>query len=177
MFKWEKHRKIYLYCLALLFLYLVKQYKPLSNKDGRNIGKILAHRGLAQTFDESKADWDSKYGSHDWPAYASYLRTLFLQCRRRPLTQSGCREFDEIVQRQATSSFSWCNSEFKLALRVKSRTTRWELKRWISVLRLYGWWRKTYPFRGKGVGQMPTIDEVFEAFQTRSLWLRSKTGN
>lgn len=36
---------------------------------------------------------------------------------------------------------------------------------------------KTYPFRGKGVGQMPTIDEVFEFFPDKEFVIGSKTGN
>ncbi len=35
---------------------------------------------------------------------------------------------------------------------------------------------KTYPFRGKGVGQMPTIDEVFEFFPDKEFVIEVKDG-
>jgi glycerophosphoryl diester phosphodiesterase len=36
---------------------------------------------------------------------------------------------------------------------------------------------QTYPFRGKGVGQMPTLIEVLQAFPDRKLWIDHKDGS
>ena len=84
MFKWEKRKKTYMICLALLFLIWLNNTSLFSNKAGQEY-KILAHRGLAQTFDESKADWDSNTSAMIDPLHISILRTPFLKCRR-PLT-------------------------------------------------------------------------------------------
>ena len=74
MFKWQKRKKIYLFCLALLFLiWLNNTSLFFSNKDGKEY-KILAHRGLAQTFDESKADWDSNTAAMIAPPHIPILR-------------------------------------------------------------------------------------------------------
>jgi glycerophosphoryl diester phosphodiesterase len=35
---------------------------------------------------------------------------------------------------------------------------------------------QTYPFRGKGIGLMPTLDEVLQAFPDRSFWIDHKDG-
>ena len=177
MFKWEKRKKIYLYCLALLFLIWLNNTSLFSNKEGQEY-KILAHRGLAQTFDEAKADWDSNTAAMIDPPTHPYLENTISSMQAAFDLGADAVEFDvKLSKDKQLAVFHDATLEFKTGIKGEIQDyTMAELKKMDIGYGYTADGGKTYPFRGKGVGQMPTIDEVFESFPDKEFVIEVKDG-
>ena len=138
--------------------------------------KILAHRGLAQTFDVSQVEWDTNTASIIYEPEHQYLENTL---------ESMGAAFDygaDIVELDIKRT-----KDKKLAVfhdyLLEYRTNGVGLVEDYTMTELkkldigYGYTADrgaTYPFRGKGIGLMPSLDEVLEAFNDKKLLLHVK---
>lgn len=139
---------------------------------------LLAHRGLAQTFDteEVESDTDTSKIIHvpDHPYLENTIASMqaafdygadIVELDVRPTKDGRLAVFHDYLLDYRTNGTG-----------LVSDYTMDELKQ-LDVG--YGYTAdggKSYPFRGKGIGQMPSIDEVFEAFPNHELLIHIKEG-
>lgn len=140
--------------------------------------KILAHRGLAQTFDIKGLKWDSNTAAMIYEPEHAFLENTLPSMRAAFDLGADMVEFDvRLTSDQQLAVFH----DFLLDYRTDGKGlvasfTMAELKK----LDLgYGYTAdggKTYPFRGMGTGLMVTAEEVFAAFPDKSFLIHAKDG-
>lgn len=138
---------------------------------------ILAHRGLSQTFDMADVDSDTCTAERIRPPVHDYLENTIPSMEAA--FAAGADQVELDLQLTADEEFAVFH-DWELDCRTEgSGVTRdhtlAELKR-LDVG--YGYTAdggQTFPFRGKGEGMMPSLDEVFEAFESESLLLHVKS--
>ncbi|KXT84460.1 Glycerophosphoryl diester phosphodiesterase [Streptococcus sp. DD11] len=172
-----KRKKIYLICLALLFLIWLNNTGLFSHREGQDY-KILAHRGLAQTFDESKADWDSNTAAMIDPPAHPYLENTIPSMQAAFDLGADAVEFDvKLSKDKQLAVFHDSTLEYKCG--VKGEVQDYTMDQLKKMDIGYGYTAdggKNYPFRGRGVGQMPTMDEVLERFPDKEFVIEVKDG-
>lgn len=146
---------------------------------GEDNYKLLAHRGLAQTFDVSQVEWDTNTAEIIFEPEHPYLENTIASMQAAFDLGADVVEFDvKLTKGKNLAVFH----DFALEYRTDgagevSDYTMDELKK-LDVG--YGYTAdngQTYPFRGKGVGLMPDIDEVFSVFSDKELLINVKDGN
>ena len=141
--------------------------------------RILAHRGLAQTFDYSKVGNDTNTAAiMDKPEHP-YLENTIPSMRAAFDHGADVVELDlKLTKDQQLAVFHDSTLEYRTEAKGEiGNYTMAELKQ-LDIG--YGYTAdggKTFPFRGKGVGLMPTLDEVLAAFPHKDLLLHVKDGN
>ncbi|HHT65445.1 MAG: glycerophosphodiester phosphodiesterase family protein [Caldicoprobacterales bacterium] len=167
----------------LVFLVLLAAFIWLNNTNlfdsGEGNYKFLAHRGLAQTFDVSKVEWDTNTAEIIYEPEHPYLENTIESIQTAFDLGADVVEFDvRLTKDRKLAVFH----DFALEYRTDgtgevSDYTMDELKK-LDIG--YGYTAdngQTYPFRGKGTGLMPDIDEVFAAFPDKELLINVKDGN
>lgn len=141
--------------------------------------KFLAHRGLAQTFDVSQVEWDTNTAAIIHEPEHPYLENTIPSMQAAFDLGADVVELDvQLTKDNKLAVFH----DFTLEYRTEgtgnvSDYTMAEFKK-LDVG--YGYTAdegKTYPFRGKGVGMMPELSEVFSAFPDKELLIHIKDGN
>jgi glycerophosphoryl diester phosphodiesterase len=141
--------------------------------------KLLAHRGLAQTFDLEGVGGDTCTAELIHPPEHSYLENTIASMRAAFEAGADVVELD--VQLTKDGRFAvfhdsdlGCRTEASGPLRDRTM----EQLRQLDVG--YGYTAdggRTYPFRGTGVGLMPELAEVFDAFPKQELLLNIKSND
>jgi glycerophosphoryl diester phosphodiesterase len=140
---------------------------------------LLAHRGLAQTFDLRGVTADTCTANRIHPPAHGYLENTLISMAAAFEAGADLVEFDihPTTDGQFAVFHDWtldCRTDGKGVTREHSLA---ELK---ALDIGYGYTAdagKTYPFRGKGVGLMPSLDEVLTAFPDRSFLIHVKSNN
>ena len=126
---------------------------------------VLAHRGVHQTFDVSKTENDSCTAEMIGPPTHGYLENTIPSMQAAFTAGAGIVELD--VHLTPDGKFAVFHD-----WTVDCRTQGTGVTHDIPMGKLktldigYGYTAdggKTYPFRGKGIGLMPELEEVFEA--------------
>jgi glycerophosphoryl diester phosphodiesterase len=140
---------------------------------------LLAHRGMAQTFHREGLTNETCTASRIYPPAHGYLENTLASMRAAFAAGAEAVEFD--VHPTTDGHFAvfhdWtvdCRTEGK---GVTREYTLAELK---ALDIGYGYTAdggKTYPFRGKGVGLMPSLDEVLAAFPDKRFLINIKSGD
>lgn len=174
---WKKRKKVLPVCVALLILTWLNNTSLFSAKDGEGY-KILAHRGLAQTFDESKTNWDSNTAAMIDPPKHPYLENTIPSMEAAFESGADAVEFDvKLSKDKQLAVFHDATLEFKCGIKGEVQDyTMAELKQMDVGYGYTADGGKTYPFRGKGVGLMPTMDEVLETFPNKEFVIEVKDG-
>ncbi|HEX2843210.1 glycerophosphodiester phosphodiesterase family protein [Hyphomicrobium sp.] len=138
---------------------------------------LLAHRGLAQTFPSEGVENDTCTASRMRPPEHPYLENTIASMHAAFAAGADIVEFD--VHPTTDGKFAvfhdWtidCRTNGKGVTREKSLA---ELK---ALDIGYGYTAdggKTYPFRGTGVGLMPSLDEVLTAFPDKRFLVHVKS--
>jgi glycerophosphoryl diester phosphodiesterase len=149
-----------------------------SNTEG-NKAKLLAHRGLAQTFDISQVEWDTNTAEMIYPPEHPYLENTLESMRIAFDMGADVVEFD--VHRTKDNQLAVFH-DYDISYRTEgqghvSDHTMAELKQLDVGYRYTADGGKTFPFRGKGIGKMPKIQEVFDAFPNSELLIDIKDGD
>lgn len=141
--------------------------------------KIVAHRGLAQTFDVSQVEWDTNTAQIIYEPEHPYLENTIPSMQAAFDLGADVVELDiKLTKDNKLAVFH----DFTLEYRTNgtgqvSDYTMAELK----MLDIgYGYTAdngRTYPFRGKGIGLMPELEEVFSAFPDKELLIHVKDHN
>lgn len=138
---------------------------------------LLAHRGMAQRFDEHDLKNDTCTAARMLPPVHDYLENTSRSMRASFEAGADVVELD--VHPTTDGAFAvfhdWtldCRTDGHGVTREKSMAT-------LKTLDIgYGYTAdggKTFPFRGKGVGMMPTLQEVFATFPDKKLLINVKS--
>lgn len=143
------------------------------------VPQVLAHRGLSQDFDRTGLGPDTCTASRMLPPRHAYLENTIASMEAAFALGADALELD--VHPTTDGSFAvfhdWtlnCRTDGKGETRSHSMA---ELK---TLDIGYGYTAdggKTYPFRGKGVGMMPSLDEVMSHFPGRRFNINVKSND
>ena len=171
-------KRFFLFFLVLIVFMFVNN-TSLFTKDSDRKPFLLAHRGLAQTFSMEGIMSDTCTAERIHEPEHPYLENTIPSMEAAFEAGADMVEFD--VQPTTDGEFvvfhDWtleCRTDGK---GVTREHTMAELKQ-LDVG--YGYTAdngKTYPFRGKGVGLMPTLDEVLTHFPEQSFLIHIKSND
>ena len=141
--------------------------------------KILAHRGLAQTYDPSRAGWDTNTAEIiNKPEYP-YLENTIDSMQVAFDYGADIVEFDvKLSKDNILAVFHDSTLEYRTDGKGEVGDYTMDELRKLDIG--YGYTADngcTFPFRGKGVGLMPSIDEVFASFPDKEFLIDVKDGN
>lgn len=141
--------------------------------------ELLAHRGLAQTFDLAGVENDTCTAERIHRSEHRYLENTIESMRAAFDAGADIVEFDvHITEDERFAVFH----DWELDCRTNGRgVTRDHTMAELRKLDIgYGYTAdggKTYPFRGKGIGLMPSLDEVLGTFPDRQLLIHVKSND
>lgn len=163
--------------LLLAFLYVNNSSLLARPQVGRPL--LLAHRGLAQTFPMEGVTGETNTAARIYPPEHPYLENTI------PSIQAAFQAGADIVELDIHPTRDGQFAVFHDWI-VDYRTNGQGVTREHSMAELraldvgYGYTADggaTYPFRGKGVGLMPTLDEVLARFPGRALLIHIKSND
>lgn len=157
---------------ALLFLNNTAALAPpMSGKP-----ELLAHRGMAQTFHHEGLTKDTCTAERIYPPVHGYLENTIPSIRAAFDAGADVVEFD--VQPTSDGRFAVFH-DWTIDCRTEGKgVTREHTLAELQALDIgYGYTAdggKTFPFRGKGVGMMPSLDDVLAAFPDKRFLINIK---
>lgn len=138
--------------------------------------RFLAHRGLAQTFDVSQVAWDTNTAAIIDPPEHEFIENTIPSMRAAFACGADVVELDvKLTQDNELAVFHDSTLEYRTG--VSGEVSDYTMAQLKAMDVGYGYTAdggKTYPFRGKGVGLMPTLEEVLAEFEDRELLLHVK---
>lgn len=139
---------------------------------------LLAHRGLTQTFATKDLKWNTNTAKIIHTPEHRFIENTIPSMQMAFDYGADIVEFDVRVTRdKKLAVFHDYTLEFRTnGMGTVADYTMAELKK-LDIG--YGYTAdggKTYPFRGKCIGMMPVIDEVFETFSNKELLVHIKDG-
>jgi len=145
------------------------------HRDGKPV--LLAHRGMAQRFDERDVKNDTCTAARMLRPTHDYLENTIRSMRASFAAGADVVELD--VHPTTDDAFAVFH-DWTLDCRTDGHgVTREQAMAKLKTLDIgYGYTAdggKTFPFRGKGIGMMPTLSEVFAAFPDRQLLINVKS--
>jgi glycerophosphoryl diester phosphodiesterase len=146
-----------------------------SHREGKPV--LLAHRGIAQRFDERDLTNDTCTAARMLPPKHDYLENTILSMRAAFDLGADIVEVD--VHPTTDGEFAIFH-DWTLDCRTNGHgVTRDHSMAEMKALDIgYGYTAdggKTFPFRGAGIGQMPTLAEVLQTFPDRRLLINVKS--
>jgi len=175
--KRKKQRAVILLVILILVLIWLNNTNIFYSKEEDY--RFVAHRGLAQIFDVSLVEWDTNTAEIIYKPEHPYLENTIPSMQAAFDLSADVVELDiKLTKDNKLAVFH----DFTLEYRTDGTGevgdyTMAELK----MLDIgYGYTADnglTYPFRGKGIGLMPELDEVFSAFPDKELLIHVKDGN
>lgn len=172
-----KKKKIFLIIGILLFLLWVNNTSLFSDKSGEY--KLLAHRGLAQTFDVSIVEWDTNTAEIIYEPEHPYLENTIDSMKVAFEYGADVVELDiQLTKDKKLAVFH----DYDLSMRTEGTGsvgdwTMEELKTLDVGYRYTADGGKSFPFRGKGTGLMPEFTEILEMFPDKDLLIHMKDGD
>jgi glycerophosphoryl diester phosphodiesterase len=138
---------------------------------------LLAHRGMAQRFDERGVKSDTCTATRMLPPTHDYLENTLPSMRASFEAGADIVELD--VHPTTDGQFAVFH-DWTVDCRTDGRgVTREQSMAKLKMLDIgYGYTAdggKTFPFRGKGIGMMPTLSEVLATFPDKGLLINVKS--
>lgn len=138
---------------------------------------LLAHRGMAQRFDERGVKSDTCTATRMLPPTHDYLENTLPSMRASFEAGADIVELD--VHPTTDGQFAVFH-DWTIDCRTDGRgITREQSMAKLKMLDIgYGYTAdggKTFPFRGKGIGMMPTLSEVLATFPDKGLLINVKS--
>ncbi|WP_051353829.1 glycerophosphodiester phosphodiesterase family protein [Atopobium fossor] len=164
-------------CLLLLFMF-VNNTNAFTTPPSSKRYSFLAHRGLAQTFDESQTNWNSNTATMiDEPVH-DYIENTIPSIQAAFDLGATAVEFDVKLSKDGQLAlFHDATLQYRCGVKGEVQDyTMSELKQMDVGFGYTADGGKTYPLRGKGVGLMPTINEVFNTFPDKEFVIEVKDG-
>ncbi|MEH7453085.1 glycerophosphodiester phosphodiesterase family protein [Gottfriedia acidiceleris] len=141
--------------------------------------KILAHRGLAQTFDISKVENDTNTAEIIYKPEHPYLENTIPSMKAAFDDRADVVELDiQLTKDKQLAVFHDHTLEYRTNGKgeVKDYIMN-DLKKLDVGYRYTADNGKSYPFRGKGIGMMPSLDEVFDTIKNKEFLIHDKDGD
>ncbi len=167
--------------LALLllaaFVYLNNASWLAAERPGKPV--LLAHRGIAQQFDTAGLANDTCTASRMLPPTHGYLENTLASMQASMNAGADIVELDvhPTTDGQFAVFHDWtldCRTDGRGVTREQSMASLKSLDIGFGYTADGG---KTFPFRGKGVGRMPSLEEVLQAFPGRPLLINVKSND
>lgn len=164
--------------VLVLVIFMFLNNTSLFSKPPAGKPRMLAHRGLAQTFDINGLKWDSNTASMIHKPVHPFIENTIPSMREAFDLGANMVEFDvRLTSDQKLAVFH----DFLLDYRTDGKGlvasfTMAELRK-LDVG--YGYTAdggKTYPFRGRGTSLIVSAEEVFAAFPDKSFLIHVKDG-
>ncbi|NTS78485.1 glycerophosphodiester phosphodiesterase [Catenovulum sp. SM1970] len=161
--------------IALSIVYLLNA-SWLAPRSERNL-QLLAHRGLHQTFEPAGVSNDTCTAYHIHPPTHQYIENTLSSMHQALKMGADIIEFDihPTIDGEFVVFHDWeleCRTNGKGVVREQT----------ISYLKTldvgYGYTAdsgRSYPFRGKFIGKMPTLNEVLTEFPQTEFWVNIKS--
>jgi len=140
--------------------------------------QLLAHRGLAQTFDISKVQWDTNTAAIIYPPEHPYIENTLPSMEIAFSYGADIVEFDiRVTKDKDLAVFHDYLVDYRTEKQgLVSDYTLAELK---TMDVGYGYTAdggQTYPLRGTGVGLLPSFDEVMQRFPDKKFLVHIRDG-
>ncbi|WP_219825958.1 glycerophosphodiester phosphodiesterase family protein [Nonomuraea typhae] len=168
-------RRVFLLALLLFAVLVFAGNRSWSTPDGPPL--LLAHRGMAQTFGFAGITGDTCTAQRIHPPAHGYLENTIPSMRAAFAAGADVVEFDvQVTKDDEIAVFHDHLLECRTNGTGKVRDhTLAELRRLDVGFGYTADGGASFPFRGKGVGLMPTLEEVLAAFPGRELLLHIKS--
>ncbi|MEH2508391.1 glycerophosphoryl diester phosphodiesterase [Bradyrhizobium sp. AZCC 1578] len=155
-------------------IYLNNTNHLAAHQEGKPV--LLAHRGIAQRFDERELKNDTCTAARMLPSNHHYLENTIESMRASLAAAADVVEFD--VHPTTDGEFAVFH-DWTLDCRTDGRgVTREHSMAYLKKLDIgHGYTAdggKTFPFRGKGIGLMPTLTEVLATLPQQRLLINVK---
>ena len=165
-------------CVAafVLFVFLNNTSMLAPHRSGRPV--LLAHRGVSQTFSHAGLDiFTGCTATRIYPPKHAYLENTIASMEKSFALGADIIELD--IQPTTDGQFAVFH-DWAVDCRTDGHgTTREHSMKYLKTLDIgYGYTAdggKTYPFRGKFVGQMPSLDEVVARFPGKRILINVKS--
>lgn len=172
-----KRKILWIFLAILVFVYLNNSSLLAKQPAGEPI--LLAHRGLPQTFSMVGLTNETCTAKRIYPPEHPYLENTIPSMRAAFNAGADIVEFD--VHPTRDGKFAVFH-DWTLDCRTNgSGVTRDYTLAELKALDIgYGYTAdggKTFPFRGKGIGMMPSIDEVLTVFPNHSFLIHVKSND
>ncbi|WP_282939247.1 glycerophosphodiester phosphodiesterase family protein [Paenibacillus sp. RC67] len=172
-----RRKVIAILLVAAALIYVTNSSRFASKRDGAPL--LLAHRGLAQTFHMEGITNDTCTAERIYPPEYPYLENTIASINAAFREGADIVEFD--VQPTKDNRFVVFH-DWTLDCRTNGTgVTRDHTAAELQALDIgYGYTADggiTFPFRGKGVQQMPTLDDVLGTFPDRSFLIHIKSND
>lgn len=186
--KWEdikvKLKKVLKWASLLiicLILFIFVNNSSLFTKEHNGKPTLLAHRGLAQTFHMEGITGETCTAERIYEPEHPYIENTLPSMKAAFEAGADIVEIDVHVTKEGEFAVfhDWtldCRTDGMGTTRDHTMTELKQLDVGFGYTADNG---KTYPFRGKGVGLMPTLDEVLAEFPEKSflIHIKSNDGN
>ena len=172
-----KKKKIILVIGIFLFGVWANNTSLFLDKSGEY--KLLAHRGLAQTFDVSIVNWDTNTAEIIYEPEHPYLENTIDSMKVAFEYGADVVELDiQLTKDKKLAVFH----DYDLSMRTEGTGsvgdwTMEELKTLDVGYRYTADGGKSFPFRGKGTGLMPEFTEILEMFPDKDLLIHMNHGD
>ena len=172
-----KKKKIILVIGIFLFGLWANNTSLFLDKSGEY--KLLAHRGLAQTFDVSIVNWDTNTAEIIYEPEHPYLENTIDSMKVAFEYGADVVELDiQLTKDKKLAVFH----DYDLSMRTEGTGsvgdwTMEELKTLDVGYRYTADGGKSFPFRGKGTGLMPEFTEILEMFPDKDLLIHMNHGD
>ena len=133
----------------------------------------MAHRGLAQIFDETNTDWNSNTAAMIEVPTHDYIENTIPSMQAAFDLGASAVELDIKLSKDGQLAV-FHDSTLLYRCGVDGEIQDYTMEELKKLDVGYGYTAdngKTYPLRGKGIGLMPTLNEVFETFPDKEFVL------
>lgn len=179
----KKHKRIYksklLWFLVILLAFIYINNSSLLVRDEDERPFLLAHRGLAQTYPMEGMTGDTNTARIIYEPEHPYLENTIPSMQAAFDAGADMVELDvQLTKDGQFAVFHDATLEHRTDGQGTVRDHTMEELKQLDIG--YGYTAdngETYPFRGKGIGLMPSLDEVLESFPDKMLLLNIKSND
>ena len=174
----RKKKRIIVAIILLFFIFLWLNNTSLFTLRRETPYKFLAHRGLAQVFDESKANWDSNTAEMIETPTHDYIENTISSMKAAFNLGATAVELDVKLSKDGQLAV-FHDSALLYRCGVKGEVQDYTIEQLKKMDVGYGYTAdggKTYPLRGKGIGMMPTLNEALDTFPDKDFVIEIKDG-
>jgi glycerophosphoryl diester phosphodiesterase len=177
--KFNKGLKRLVLFILLLVIFMFFNNSSLLTQERKGEPFLLAHRGLGQTFTMKDIKWDTCTAERIYKPEHSYLENTLTSMEAAFAVWADFVEFD--IKPTKDGKFAvFHDGLLDCRTNVKGSTQDYTMAELKKVDIGYGYTAdngKTFPFRGKGVGLMPSLDEVMTHFPEESFLIHIKSAD
>ncbi|KKI91646.1 glycerophosphodiester phosphodiesterase [Bacillus sp. SA1-12] len=175
----KKRTKNLLVFFIILLLFVVLNNTDLFSRQATSGPKLLAHRGMGQTFDIKHVENDTCTAKMIYKPEHSFLENTIPSMEAAFKNGADLVEFD--IKPTKDGQFAVFHDwTLECRTNVQGKTIDYTMAELKKVDIGYGYTYdngKTYPFRGKGIGLMPSLQEVLSFFPEKPFLIHIKSND